>query len=447
METLKLLFLIYTKPAFAFSEIMDRGSWLIAAGITLVVGILFFATVNAKLNIAYQMPVLSDYYNDALYSDFSEFEPDRAEGYRRNAIGKYQDAVSNRPTVPVVGDRFFSFFTFEPTAFYRPVIAISLFYVPTLILFVSLFAGIASFGLLLRRDYAVIATCTLLAWSAAHLPFAVAGIVLFGTGIDPSVWFSMWAASAALFGLLMLFAIRTVFGTSFAVALLAVALSWLAFPVAMYVIQFIGPWLFSPFLLLLAFFYFGGYLGGQVRGFGNAFRQRQDLKRFLQNATINPRDADAHVQLGIIYLDRRQESRAAEHFTKALEIDKDEIDANYELGRIARTRKELQKALDHFAVVVEQDDKFRLSEIWREIGATYLEAGMLDEAYQALEKFVDRRPVDPEGLYFFGKVLKAKGENDRAREAFETAIDSAKTSPYFRSRQLAQWAKKAEREL
>ncbi len=444
METLKLLFLIYTKPAFAFSEIMDRGSWLIAVGMTVVVSILFFFTVNARLDAAYRMPVLADYYNETVYS---EIDVDQAERYQANALQKYQDAVRNKRTIPVVGDRFFGFYSFEPTGFYRPLLAISLFYVPAVILFVSLFAGIASFGLLLRRDYAVIATCTLLAWSAAHLPFAVAGIVLFGTGIHPSIWFSMWAASGALFGLLMLFAIRTVFGTSFAVALLAVALSWLAFPVAMYVIQFIGPWLFSPFLLLLAFFYFGGYLGGQVRGFGNAFRQRQDLKRFLQNATINPRDADAHVQLGIIYLDRRQESRAAEHFTKALEIDKDEIDANYELGRLARTRKELQKALDHFAVVVEQDDKFRLSEIWREIGATYLEAGMLEEAYQALEKFVDRRPVDPEGLYFFGKVLKAKGENDRAREAFETAIDSARTSPYFRSRQLAQWAKRAEREL
>jgi tetratricopeptide (TPR) repeat protein len=197
----------------------------------------------------------------------------------------------------------------------------------------------------------------------------------------------------------------------------------------------------------MAFFYFGGYLGGEVRGFGNSFRQRQNLKRFLQNATVNPKDADAHVQLGIIYLERHQESRALEHFTKAIEIDRTEIDANYELGRIARQHKDLQKALDHFAIVVEQDDKFRLSEIWREIGATYLDAGMLNEAYEPLDKFVTRRNVDPEGLYYFGKLLKAKGENDRAREIFESAIQSAKTSPYFRSRQLNQWAKLAQKEL
>lgn len=444
METLKLLHLLYIKPAFAFSEIMDRGSWLVAAGITLVVGILFFATVNARLDAAYQMPVLTNYYNETTYS---QIDHDDAERYQVNALEKYQEAVRNKRTVPIVGDRFFSFFSFEPTAFYRPLLAISLFYVPAVILCVSLFAGLASFGLLLRRDYAVIATCTLLGWSAAHLPFAIAGIVFYGSAINASVWLLMWVASGALFGILMLFAIRTVFGTTYAIALITVVLSWLAFPLAMYVMHYISPWLFSPFLLLLAFFYFGGYLGGEVRGFGNSFRQRQNLKRFLQNATVNPKDADAHVQLGIIYLERRQESRAIEHFLKAIEIDKTEIDANYELGRIARQHKDLQKALDHFAIVVEQDDRFRLSEVWREIGATYLEAQMLDQAYDALDKFVNRRPVDPEGLYYFGKVLNAKGENDRAREAFGSAIESARTSPYFRSRQIGQWAKMAEREL
>ena len=149
----------------------------------------------------------------------------------------------------------------------------------------------------------------------------------------------------------------------------------------------------------------------------------------------------------MIYLERKQEPRAVEHFSKAVEIDRDEIDANYELGRIARSHGEFQKALDHFVVTLGHDDRYRLSEIWREIGATYLDAGMLNEAYEPLEKFVERRPVDPEGLYYFGKLLKARGENERAREMFESAIESARTSPYFRSRQLGQWAKLAQKEL
>ena len=445
MENLKLLFLIYVRPAFAFSEIMDRGSWLVAASLALVVAIPFFATVNAKLDAAYRVPAFNEYIDESLY--YSDLDSEVIERRHAEATREYQTALNKRATVPLVGDRFYRFFSFEPTGFYRPALAISLFYVPLLILLISVFTGVGSFGLLLRRDYAVLATCALLAWAAAHLPFAIAGIAMFGSEIDPAIYFAMWAASALVFGALMVFAVRTVFGTSYGAAVAAVGLGSPAFTFAMYFFQYVSPWLFWGFLPICLLIYFGGYVGGQVSGLGGAFRQRQNLKRFLQNATINPRDADAHVQLGIIYLDRRQETRAAEHFDKALSIDRTEIDANYELGRLARAKDDLQKALDHFAIVLEQDDRFRLSEIWREIGATYLAAGMLGEAEDALKKFVDRRNVDPEGLYYYGKVLKARGDNDRAREMFESAIESARTSPYFRTRQLGQWSKLAAKEL
>lgn len=444
MESIKLLFLLYVRPGFAFSEIMDRGNWIIAAGLTLVIAIPYFATINARLDEAYRIPSIADYYNPAIY----EVDPDSPayEAQVKASTDAYQAALAARQSVPVAGDLFYRFFSFG-WSFYHPLLAISVFYVPALILLVSILTRIGSFGLLLRRDYAVLATCTLMAWAAAHLPIAVAGLALSGTTLDPAVYFGLWIASGLLFGLLVLFALRTVFGIEYAIAMLIVALSWLAFTLSMYVFQYVSPWLLSPFLLFFLLIYFGGYLGGEVRGFGNAFRQRQNLKRFLQNATVNPKDADAHVQLGLIYLDRRQEARAVEHLNKAIAIDPTETDANYELGRIARRNGELQKALDHFAVVVEQDDKYRLSEIWREIGATYLDAGMLTEAADALEKFVDRRAVDPEGLYYLGRVLKAQGQKDRAREMFEQAIQSAKTSPYFRSRRLGHWSKLAEKEM
>jgi tetratricopeptide (TPR) repeat protein len=226
-----------------------------------------------------------------------------------------------------------------------------------------------------------------------------------------------------------------------------VTFGWIAFAMAMYVFQYVSPWLLSPFLLFWVVIYFGGFLGGEVRGFGNAFRQKQNFKRFLHNATVNPKDADAHVQLGLIYQQRRQDAKALEHFTKALEIDPDEIDANYQLGRFAREKGNLQEALDHFAIVVEQDDKYSLNEIWREIGATYLAANMFTEAVDALEKYVDRRPVDPEGLYYCGKALKGQGKNERAKEMFEQAVDSVKSSPAYRRRDTQKWQKLAEKEI
>jgi tetratricopeptide (TPR) repeat protein len=445
MENVKLLFFLYIRPAFAMSEILDKGSWLFAAVLVLFVSIAFYWTVNAKLQAAYSIPAFYEYYNPD-YNAIDEDSPEFQAAYR-NAESAYRKALSEREKIPFVGDLFFKFFSFDPTGFLRPLLSLSVFYVPAVVLLMCIFGGAGNFGVRLRRDYGALAVCTLMAWAAAHLPFAVLGIVLNSVEIPPQVFFYFWLLSSLLFGVFMVFAVRTVFGTNYGIAVFVVCLAWLALSAGMYIFGFISPWLFSPFLIILAIIYFGGFLGGEAQGIGNAFRQRQNFKRFLHNATVNPRDADAHVQLGLIYMQRRQEAKALEHFTKAFEIDAQEIDANYELGKIARRKGELQTALNYFSTVVEQNDKHALSEVWREIGATYLEANMLNESREALEKFVERRPVDSEGLYYLGKVYKAQNEPEKAREMFEQAIESAKNSPAYRRRELNYWSKLAQKEL
>jgi tetratricopeptide (TPR) repeat protein len=443
MESLKLIFKLYFKPASAMSDIMDNGSWLFSAAAVLFVSMVFFATVNTKLETAYRVPDLNEFYQP----DHGELSDAQARASYEKAAGSYDQAMAERRAVPLAGDRLFQFFSFEPNRFYYPVLLLSLFYVPVIILLMSFFGGVGNFGLVLRRDYATLAVCTLSAWAAAHLPFAVTGVLLYSLDIGPQIYLLMWVVSGFLFGVLMIFALRTVFGANYATASLVVGIAWLSLTLGMYVFQYVSPWLFSPFLLFFAVMHLGGSIGGEVRGFGNAFRQKQNLKRFLHSATVNPKDADAHVQLGLIYLQRRQESKAVEHFRKAVEIDDKEIDANYELGKIARSNGDLQAALDHFAIVVEQNDKHALSEVWREIGVTYFSAGMLGEARDALEKFANRRSADVEGLYYLGKVLKAQGESERAREIFEQAIQSANASPDFRRRGTKHWRKLAQKEM
>jgi Tfp pilus assembly protein PilF len=442
METVKLLFQLYFRPALAMSEIIDKGSWLIAAVLVLLVSLAFFLTINTKLETAYHIPTFNEFYNYSIDED----SPD-AEAQYNKSLANYQKALAERQKIPVIGDTFFRFFSFEPNKFYQPLLSLSIFYVPFVILLMCIFGGVGGFGVVLQRSYGELATCSLMAWAAAHLPFALLGILLYSSGVSPLVYLAMWLASSLLFGVLMVFALRTVLGANYGTAVLVVCFGWLAFSLGMYVFKFVSPWLFSPFLFVYAYLYFGGAMTSGVTGMDNAFRQKQNFKRFLHNATVNPKDADAHVQLGLIYLQRRQEEKALEHFNKAFEIDANELDANYELGKIARKQGELQTALNHFSVVLEQNDKHALSEIWREIGATYMEAGMLAEAREALEKYVERRPVDSEGLYYLGKVLKSQGENEKAREMFEQAVESAKTSPDYRRRELKYWSKLAQKEL
>lgn len=446
MENLKFLFQLYFRPLSAMSDLLDKGSWLMAAIFVLVVSIGFYWTVNSKLQAAFTIPTIN-------YQSLRELETkggaETIETVRKREaiIAEYEKRMGERNKIPILGDNFFWLFSFEPTGFLRPLISLAVFYVPLTILLLNIFAQLGSFSVIFGRDYGSLSVCAFMAWAASHLPFALAGILLFSQEISPNIYLAFWFISGLWFGILMIFALRVVFGVNYRAAFLTIAISWIGISIGMFIFKFISPFFFSPFLLIMAYMYFGGAISGGARGLSNSFRQQQDFKRHLQTATINPKDADAHVQLGLIYNQRRQTEKALEHFTKAFEIDKNEPDANYELGKIARQKGELQKAIEHFSVVVEQNEKFSLNEIWREIGATYLDAKMLTEARNALETFVERRPYDPEGLYYYGKVLQGLGEKEKAREQFEQAIESAKNSPDFRRRELKQWGKLAEKEL
>lgn len=443
MENLKLFVQIYFRPASAMSDIIDRGSWVFAAILVLLVASGFYLTINAKLDAVFQIPSFSDYVG----SEFYELSDEQLNAAVKSAQTQFDSANAARPRIPLIGDTFFSFFTFSPATFYHPFLSITLFYVPIAVLLLCFIGGLGNFGIVLRREYTAFATCILMAWAAANLPFAIVGILSFNAALPISIYLAMWFGNGLLFGIFVTFATRTVFGVGFGVAAVTVAISWISFTVGMYVFQYVSPWLLSPFLIIIAIMYFGGFLGSEIRGMGDGFRRRQDFNRYLQSLTINPKDADAHVQLGLIYLKRQQRRKAHEHFRKAFEIDASEIDANYHLGKINRQSENLPKAIEHFAAVVEQDDKYSLNEIWREIGATYMAAGMLNEAFDALEKYVSRRPVDPEGLYYLGKVLAETGQSDRAKEMFKQAIESVRIAPSYRKHDLRKWGKLAEKEL
>lgn len=444
MENIKLFFRLYFSPTSAMSGILDRGSWFFAAMMVLLVSVIFFNGVNAKLDKTYRIPSFNEFYQPNYDSD-PDSDASIAE-YGR-ASSAFQKANEDRLKVPLVGDVFFKFFSFDPTLWFVPILSISIFYVPAVVLLMCFVGGVGNFGIVVRRDYISLATCTLMSWAAAHLPFGVAGLVLGSIELSPLVYLAFWAASALIFGALMLLALRTVFGTDLIPNIVTVGSAWLSFSLGALVFSNLSPWLFSPFLSICILMLLVGFFRSEVGGMGNSFRQRQNFKRFLHNATINPRDADAHVQLGLIYKQRRQEALALEHFQKAYEIDAEEVDANYELGKIARAKGELQGALDHFAVVVEQNDKHSVSEVWREIGATYLEAGMPAEARDALEKFVERRSLDPEGLYHLGMVFKAQGENGKAQEKFVEVIEAANIAPKYQRREASHWRKLAQKEM
>jgi tetratricopeptide (TPR) repeat protein len=242
----------------------------------------------------------------------------------------------------------------------------------------------------------------------------------------------------------MLEAVRKVFRLSLVRSIAVLALSYLGMillsPIwAKLLTRVIG----SPFILLILFFLLRGYFNAIISN----QRARAAFKQNLEAATINPRDSSAHYNLGLIHQNRGELDQARERFQRAIDIDADELDAHYQLGRIARSQNRLAEAINHFEQVVQRDQSHAQHEIWREIGATYIAAGQYGDARDVLEKFLDRRPNDPQSLYLIGRAHAGLGDNREATSSMEACIEAVKTAPAYKYRAEKRWLQEAQQFL
>ena len=87
------------------------------------------------------------------------------------------------------------------------------------------------------------------------------------------------------------------------------------------------------------------------------------------------------------------------------------------------------------------------NEILRELGALYLEAGQFSDAFSELQIYVEKRPYDPEGLYYCGQVLDRLGRKEEARLMYLRAVDSARSAPRYLQGTLAKWSRLAQKQM
>lgn len=326
-------------------------------------------------------------------------------------------------------------------SFYTPLLVLAVFYVPGVLVLGKHLGRVAGgLGDVFQRDYSALLTCTAMAWTAATLPL----IPLAWIVGEPLLQFYLVLAAALYFFVLMFFVVRTVFGIDNRAAAVAVSLSWIPLVAAYYLwgmLRFVLGWLASPFFLFYAWY----LLGGEFRNLGEGLRRRQHFQRMLQTAAVNPHDAEAQYQLGLIYQQRRQYTSAVERFKRAIAIDPGETDAHFQLGRIARQQGRLNDALAHFQAVLDQDDLHSQSEILRELGAMYLTVRQYEHARQMLADYIGRHPYDVEGLYEYGQALEGLNRPAEAREMYERAVESDRTAPRYRRRFTARWSRLAQK--
>jgi tetratricopeptide (TPR) repeat protein len=352
--------------------------------------------------------------------------------------------------------------------------------VPIIAFVSNIFERRGSFSLLLQQEYAALASTFLYAFALANLLTIFAAILLSWSGLqanyvaaslESAAQVKSWTrlppeflaqlevalrdpqlVAASLFRtvkvtffiVLSVIAVRDGLriSTLRAIAIMAISL-FLALLISPLWGLLLSPILASPFLLLMLFFFLRGYVGGILQ----THRARESFKQNLEAATLNPADASAHYNLGLIHQQRGELDAARERFQRAIQIDEEEIDAHYQLGRIARQQKQLADAVTHFEQVVSRNPAHAQYEVWREVGSTYLAANQFEDARTALEQFLEHRPSDPEGLYLMGRAHAGLGHPREAASLMEKCIEAVKTSPAYKYRASKRWLNEAQQFL
>jgi tetratricopeptide (TPR) repeat protein len=196
----------------------------------------------------------------------------------------------------------------------------------------------------------------------------------------------------------------------------------------------------SPFLLILLFLLLRGFFSDIIGG----HRAKAAFKQNLESATLNPADASAHYNLGLIHQSRGELDQAQARFERALQIDAEEIDASYQLGRIALQQKRYPEAIQNFEHVVMRNPAHSQYEVWREVAATYIAAGQFEDARTALDQFLEHRPSDPEGLYLMGRAHAGLGHKREATSLMQACIEAVKTAPAYKYRASKHWLNEAQ---
>lgn len=420
-DQLRCLFLFYANPRRAASVILDRGKLWFA--VLSAVAVTFAISTAASAMQSFELNVL-----------FQSSQQQWLQGADGPASMEMYVQMRHQAAA-MISQRYFA-------TGLRTLLLLAIFFAPFCVLVLAAWDHLGGGGTILFRDYAPALCGLLFAWSAAHLPLA-----LLWWSVSPAMVVPLQWAGLAAFVLLSAPVLSTVTGGSLSHAAVAAVAGLFIASVAGAFLARSGNLLYmlaSPWVIYFLYQRFNQ----DMQAISGGLSERQNFKRQLELATLNPHDADAHYQLGLLYAQRRLQSEAEQSFRRALEIDKNEPEYLFQLGRIlSRQQGRSSEAKPLLARAAELDPKLASYEVWREWGAVALASGETEDALRYLSHFVAMREYDPEGLVLFGQALRAANRAGEARAAFQQAIEAAAGTPKYRRREVAPWESLARQEL
>ncbi len=326
--------------------------------------------------------------------------------------------------------------------FLQTLLFLALVYIPSVVCLSNAIAGEGLGFSMSRSEYRSHIAVLFPLWGAillitAPVPLFLPQVILADPGMI-SVRFIIFALLTAFY---TIWAIRELNQISSVAAIGTFVLSWFTLPIFYVLIMFLFA---LPFFVLLPVAYLA------FQRFRAYFSSREDEKIFqrrLQDLTLNPQDADAQHQLGLIHLKRGNLVTAADHFARAIRIDPDCAEYHYWLGRLFESKGDWTRALEEYEETYRISPEHALGDIFREVGKAYLHTGNLDKAMEFLEFFLESRGSDPEGRYWLAVTLQKLGKSEQMRVQLNTILEQARSNPRFFRKGNRQWILRARRLL
>ena len=238
-----------------------------------------------------------------------------------------------------------------------------------------------------------------------------------------------------------LWAIKQLNYLSAAQSLGVFALSWLTLPI----LQILSSFMYAlPFFIMIPAFYLA------FLWLREHLARQSNERSFQQNLhalTLNPQDADAQYQLGLIHYKRRNFDSARRYFESALRIQPADPDYHYYLGRTYELDGEWQLALEQYEETYRLNPLYGLGDIFREVGKAYLHTGNVEKSKEFFEYFLKDRGFDSEGRYWLAVALQKLGDKELARFQLKTLLEQARSNPRFFRKENREWIYRARKLL
>jgi hypothetical protein len=220
---------------------------------------------------------------------------------------------------------------------------------------------------------------------------------------------------------------------TFAQTLGVFALSGITLPVFYLLTSFFAA---LPLFVLIPLLYIG------YQWIRSQFASRMNERIFQQHLralTANPQDADAHYQLGLMHLKRRNLDAARRYFMDALKIDPADADYHYFLGRTYELKSEWPQALEQYEETYRLNPEHGFGDIFREVGKGYLHSGSVEKGAEFLTFFLKKRNYDPEGRFWLAVALQKKGDLEEMRVQLNLILAQARSHPRFFRKENREW--------